>query len=314
MGWLSDVSFVVRQLRHSCRCCLAQPSHSSMTASFRQALSIPAQQQRRTCYGAYQQWPKAAPDTGNASSGNQQQQQFPHLHLHRMSGLENPAAPKYRSVRDVLTLAVQSCLAKPRSLPAVVAGRRRRSSNRAPCMVSVQHFGSSPAGGSETAGSSSGSKWPKGAMVVPMPKLSHEMGDGVVAKWHVAEGQRFSQYDVILEVATDSLTEKAYQVGDFEGTVTLLVESQEEGVVGKLLAPEGTRLPAGAPAAIVYDADEFDEDDTLRASDSKTSAGIAVSCPSSNVYDAQQPHVRVLEWQSFLKQRNSGDNRSGCMG
>jgi len=35
-----------------------------------------------------------------------------------------------------------------------------------------------------------------------------------------------AEFDVVMEVATDSLTEEAYRVGNFEGTVTLLVEAQ----------------------------------------------------------------------------------------
>ena len=35
-----------------------------------------------------------------------------------------------------------------------------------------------------------------------------------------------AEFDVVLEVDTDSLTEEAYRVGDFSGTVTLLVEAQ----------------------------------------------------------------------------------------
>lgn len=35
-----------------------------------------------------------------------------------------------------------------------------------------------------------------------------------------------AEFDVVLEVDTDSLTEEAYRVGSFSGTVTLLVEAQ----------------------------------------------------------------------------------------
>lgn len=38
-------------------------------------------------------------------------------------------------------------------------------------------------------------------------------------------------YDVVCEVATHGLVESAYAVGDFAGEVTLLVESQEDGVL-----------------------------------------------------------------------------------
>lgn len=39
-------------------------------------------------------------------------------------------------------------------------------------------------------------------------------------------GEQVEEFDVVLEVDTESLTEEAYRVGTFSGTVTLLVEAQ----------------------------------------------------------------------------------------
>ena len=52
-----------------------------------------------------------------------------------------------------------------------------------------------------------------------------------------------NEYDVIMTVSTSSLTEDAYKVGNFAGDVELLIEVQEDGVMGPQLVAEGTTLP-----------------------------------------------------------------------
>ncbi len=44
-----------------------------------------------------------------------------------------------------------------------------------------------------------------------------------------APHEGIAEYDLVMEVDTDSLTEEAYRVGKFAGTVTLLVEAQVGG-------------------------------------------------------------------------------------
>ena len=46
-----------------------------------------------------------------------------------------------------------------------------------------------------------------------------------------------AQYDVLFEVATDELTEEVFKVGDFAGTVNLLVEAHEEGWLAAIWHP-----------------------------------------------------------------------------
>lgn len=132
--------------------------------------------------------------------------------------------------------------------------------------------------------------------LLPMPKLSHEMIDGWVSKWHVKEGQELQEYDVLCEVSTDTLAEEAYKVGDFAGTATLLVESQEEGYVHKLLLKEGQPVSVGTPIAIVGERPASGGGHTLR---------------TTNVYDDQQQQVKVLAWQAYLKE--SKKPSGGCM-
>ncbi|MFN9544503.1 MAG: biotin/lipoyl-containing protein, partial [Alphaproteobacteria bacterium] len=59
-----------------------------------------------------------------------------------------------------------------------------------------------------------------------MPALSPTMEEGKLAKWHVKEGDKVSSGDVIAEIETDK--------------ATMEVEAVDEGIVAKLLVPEGT--------------------------------------------------------------------------
>ena len=53
--------------------------------------------------------------------------------------------------------------------------------------------------------------------IVAMPQLSPSMTHGNVRKWAKGEGEPLEQYDLLFDLDTDSLTEDAYKVGDFEG-------------------------------------------------------------------------------------------------
>ena len=50
------------------------------------------------------------------------------------------------------------------------------------------------------------------------------MKSGTVSKWLKKPGEEISVYDVVLEVDTETLSEEAYKIGDFAGSVTMLVE------------------------------------------------------------------------------------------
>ena len=60
--------------------------------------------------------------------------------------------------------------------------------------------------------------------VIAMPQLSPHMKSGIISKWLKKPGDEVAIYDVIFEVSTDTLSEEAYKVGDFAGSVTMLVE------------------------------------------------------------------------------------------
>src|SRR5258706_8182259 len=60
-----------------------------------------------------------------------------------------------------------------------------------------------------------------------MPALSPTMTEGTVAKWLKKEGDKVSSGDVIAEIETDK--------------ATMEVEAVDEGVMGKIVVPEGTQ-------------------------------------------------------------------------
>ena len=59
-----------------------------------------------------------------------------------------------------------------------------------------------------------------------MPALSPTMEEGKLAKWLVKEGQTIKPGDIIAEIETDK--------------ATMEVEAADEGVLAKIVVPEGT--------------------------------------------------------------------------
>jgi len=76
-----------------------------------------------------------------------------------------------------------------------------------------------------------------------MPALSPTMTEGKLAKWHVKEGDKVSSGQVICEIETDK--------------ATMEVEAVDEGIVGRILIPEGTEaVQVNAPIAILVEEGE----------------------------------------------------------
>ncbi|MEL6285471.1 MAG: biotin/lipoyl-containing protein, partial [Pseudomonadota bacterium] len=64
------------------------------------------------------------------------------------------------------------------------------------------------------------------AVDILMPALSPTMEEGTLSKWLKAEGDTVEAGDVIAEIETDK--------------ATMEVEAVDEGVISKILVPEGT--------------------------------------------------------------------------
>jgi pyruvate dehydrogenase E2 component (dihydrolipoamide acetyltransferase) len=71
-----------------------------------------------------------------------------------------------------------------------------------------------------------------------MPALSPTMEKGNLAKWHKKEGEKVSPGDIIAEIETDK--------------ATMEYEAIDEGVLAKILVPEGTAdVPVNQPIAVL---------------------------------------------------------------
>ena len=92
------------------------------------------------------------------------------------------------------------------------------------------------------------------AINILMPALSPTMTEGKLAKWHVKEGDAVTAGKVICEIETDK--------------ATMEVEAVDEGVIGKIVVPEGTEgVAVNAVIAILVD-----EGEALPAGDAKPAA------------------------------------------
>ncbi|EIN08017.1 single hybrid motif-containing protein [Punctularia strigosozonata HHB-11173 SS5] len=77
-----------------------------------------------------------------------------------------------------------------------------------------------------------------------MPAMSPTMTEGGIASWKKGEGEAFAAGDVLLEIETDK--------------ATIDVEAQDDGVLAKIIAPDGTKnIPVGKVIALL--AEEGDD-------------------------------------------------------
>jgi len=81
------------------------------------------------------------------------------------------------------------------------------------------------------------------AINIQMPALSPTMEEGTLAKWLVKEGDTVSSGDLLAEIETDK--------------ATMEFEAVDEGVVGKILVPEGTdNVKVGTVIAVLVEEGE----------------------------------------------------------
>lgn len=137
------------------------------------------------------------------------------------------------------------------------------------------------------------------AIVVCMPQMSPSMQSGKVRKWLKSAGEQVKNFDIVAEIDTDTLTEPQSKVGKFEGTTTMLLESQEDVFWQQTLVDEGREVAVGTPLAVVC---EFEED-LAELKEYKV--------PVDNLYGTGSEKVRMLTWQSYLKS-SKGDSSGGC--
>ncbi|KDQ33962.1 hypothetical protein PLEOSDRAFT_1080979 [Pleurotus ostreatus PC15] len=96
--------------------------------------------------------------------------------------------------------------------------------------------------------------------------MSPTMTEGGIAQWKKQAGEAFSAGDVLLEVETDK--------------ATIDVEAQEDGIMGKILLPDGTKnVPVGKVIALL--AEEGDDISNLEAPKDEAALSPPSSAPES---------------------------------
>ena len=96
--------------------------------------------------------------------------------------------------------------------------------------------------------------------ILNMPALSPTMMEGNLAKWHVKEGDAVSAGDLLAEIETDK--------------ATMEFEAVDDGVVGKLLVPEGgDAIEVNLPIAVILtEGEDSSAIDQLELGDAPTTA------------------------------------------
>ncbi|MBB90064.1 MAG: pyruvate dehydrogenase complex dihydrolipoamide acetyltransferase [Magnetovibrio sp.] len=98
-----------------------------------------------------------------------------------------------------------------------------------------------------------------------MPALSPTMTEGNLAKWHKKEGDAVESGDVLAEIETDK--------------ATMEVEAVEEGILGKIVVPEGTAdVAVNAVIALLLE----DGGDASALDGADTSGGAAAPAPTAD--------------------------------
>src|SRR5262245_32827416 len=81
------------------------------------------------------------------------------------------------------------------------------------------------------------------ATQILMPALSPTMTEGTLAKWLKKEGDAVKSGDIIAEIETDK--------------ATMEFEAVDEGILGKIIVPEGSQgVAVNAPIAVLLDEGE----------------------------------------------------------
>ncbi|DBA66087.1 TPA: Pyruvate dehydrogenase complex component E2 1 [Trebouxia sp. C0005] len=143
----------------------------------------------------------------------------------------------------------------------------------------------------------------KKVIVIAMPMLSPTMTEGSLLSWMKQSGDQVEPYDLLFELETESLTEEAYRVGDFEGNVGMQIECVEDAFLAKQLVPPSSKsLPVGTPIGLLCE----DEEDIQEVAQHQLPDDL-------NEYNkGDQKSYRFATWQSYLKERKV-DPTGSCM-
>ncbi|MEM7596698.1 MAG: pyruvate dehydrogenase complex E1 component subunit beta [Pseudomonadota bacterium] len=128
------------------------------------------------------------------------------------------------------------------------------------------------------------------AIDILMPALSPTMEEGTLAKWLVKEGDTVASGDIMAEIETDK--------------ATMEFEAVDEGVIGKILIPEGTEaVKVNTPIAVLLEegesADNIAPSAPAQPSTAETAAPAADEAPTAPATAAAPQPVTAdtsLDW------------------
>ncbi len=123
------------------------------------------------------------------------------------------------------------------------------------------------------------------ATEILMPALSPTMEEGTLARWLVKEGDRVSSGDILAEIETDK--------------ATMEFEAVDDGVIGKILIPEGTEgVKVNTPIAILLeegeDAAALPASSATKAAPPATAAAPAAPATAAPATAAPEPPAADL--------------------
>lgn len=116
---------------------------------------------------------------------------------------------------------------------------------------------------------------------VLMPALSPTMTEGKIAKWVVKEGDEVSSGDVLAEIETDK--------------ATMEVEAVDEGVIAKIIVPEGTEnVAVNSIIAVLAEEGEDASSIDVSAANENSSAPAPVVEEKEAVTSVAQPEMQAI--------------------
>ncbi|WP_201408490.1 dihydrolipoamide acetyltransferase family protein [Mycobacterium paraintracellulare] len=105
---------------------------------------------------------------------------------------------------------------------------------------------------------------------ITMPRLSDTMEDGVILTWFKNIGDRVERGDILAEIETDK--------------ATMELESYDEGILERVLAGEGDRVPVGVLIAVIGDGSGVSTELTGPAPSATVGAVSQVPAPSAPIH------------------------------
>src|SRR5579884_3017991 len=109
---------------------------------------------------------------------------------------------------------------------------------------------------------------------IVMPRLSDTMDRGTIARWNKQSGDPVKRGDVLLEIETDK--------------ANMELESYADGILARIMVPEGGSAEVGAPIGVVVaDDQELKQLEESAASSTDASTTTAAERPTAEPKEAK---------------------------